>query len=428
MRRGPTTFSLILTLLTLVLLVALGVAASLWVRTGGQMIGDSESRLLISAALAADELSTRSDPGARDALKQMKRLGISFSSDVPPPPGSVTTPMMAELARSVGKLVGDPTRVVLTQSTDPEIWIRSERDPRRWTMFRGASYRRQFVTSSLMIAGIAGFVALLLAILGARIITRPLEHLAQSANGWLSGDSMQQTVSGSPREVRRLAGAFGDAGERLRQAGRERELMLAGISHDLRTPLARLRLALELGDAADPQRTAAMAADLEQLDGALEQCLAFVRDGRDEALRRIDLATITGQLLTLRSHPEQWQLESPTTLYLECRQSLIRRAIGNLMDNAERYGAAQFEVALWKDADKVHIRIMDHGPGVAQHLLGNLGQPFWRGEAARGGGGGSGLGLSIVARAVQLHGGTLELRNIAGGGFETEICLPGGIT
>lgn len=428
MTRGPTTFSLILTLLTLVLLVALGVAASLWVRTGGHMIGDSEGRLLISAALAADELSTRSDPGAVAALEKMRHLGMEFSSDAPPPSGSVTTPMMAELARSVGTMVGDPNRVVLTQRDDTEIWIRSERDPQHWAMFRGTSHRRQFVTSTLTIAGIAGFVALLLAILGARIITRPLERLALSANAWLSGESMQHTLRGSPREVRRLAAAIGDAGERLRQAGRERELMLAGISHDLRTPLARLRLALELGDAADPQRSAAMAADLEQLDGALEQCLAFVRDGRDEVLRRIDLATLVGQLLTLRSHPDQWQLESPPTLYIECRQSLIRRAIGNLMDNAERYGAAQFEVALWTGDEKVHIRIADHGPGVAVHLLGNLGQPFWRGEAARGGNGGSGLGLSIVTRAVELHGGTLELRNIASGGFAAEICLPCAVT
>ncbi|WP_165371693.1 sensor histidine kinase [Pseudolysobacter antarcticus] len=105
------------------------------------------------------------------------------------------------------------------------------------------------------------------------------------------------------------------------------------------------------------------------------------------------------------------------------RPTLFRRAIGNLMDNADRYGAAPFRAMLWRDAENIHVRISDHGAGVAPELLSRLGQPFVRGDVARAGAGG-GLGLSIVARCVQLHGGTLTLRNADGGGFIAEISLP----
>jgi signal transduction histidine kinase len=151
--------------------------------------------------------------------------------------------------------------------------------PGRWIVMSEPSNRERVRASSAGIAVLAGLIALALAALLARLLTRPLERLAGSAGALLAGEPV--ALDGSPREVEHLAQAFREAGARLRGSARERELMLAGISHDLRTPLARLRLALELGDAADPQRGVAMVADLEELDGALEQCLAFVRDGRD---------------------------------------------------------------------------------------------------------------------------------------------------
>jgi two-component system osmolarity sensor histidine kinase EnvZ len=199
--------------------------------------------------------------------------------------------------------------------------------------------------------------------------------------------------------------------------------MLAGVSHDLRTPLARLRIALELGDASDPERRKAMVDDLEQLDGALEQCLAFVRDGRDEALREIDVAAIAGQLIGLRALADSWQVDAPSFLRMEVRPTLIRRALANLIDNAERHGAAPFELTLRRDDVGLLVTVGDRGHGVRPALLGELGQPFLRGDPARGGGS-SGLGLSIVARIAKLHGGTLQLRNRDDGGFEARLRIP----
>ena len=422
MTRGPSTFTLVLCLLALALTLALGLAATLALRGGLRAVADTYGRLVVSTALAADELSMHDDARSQATLAEIEKLGLHFSDAPVVPPGRRVLPMLVELQRRVGELLGDADRVVVAQALDPQISIRSARDPQRWIVLSAVSYRQQVIASTLLISVLAGLIALAVAAIGARLLTRPLERLARDAGGWLAGKPMDDSLRGSPREVRRLAEAIEGASERLRNAARERELMLAGISHDLRTPLARLRIALELGDAADPLRSAAMIEDIEQLDAALEQCLSFVRDGRDEPLSEVDLATIVGQLVSLRRQPDDWQLSTPPTLAVEARPILLRRAIGNLMDNAERYGAAPFAATLWRDGDCVHVRITDHGAGVPRDLLGKLGQPFLRGDSARGGAG-SGLGLSIVQRAAQLHGGELSLHNADGGGFVAEIRL-----
>ena len=421
MKRGPSTFVLVLALIASALFVALTLAGWLSLRSGARTVGDTYAPLAVATALAFDELAAHDDPGARTTLADIERAGVHFSNGPPPP--QATRPMFAMLARNMGISLGDPARVVVSQAPDPQIWVRSARDPARWIVMQAVSYREQVIDSTILTMLLAGLVVLIAAALGARVLTRPLERLARNAGALLVGSPTDDLLHDSPREVRSLAAAIGDAGERLRNAARERELMLAGISHDLRTPLARLRIALELGDASDPMRRDAMIDDLDQLDSALEQCLAFVRDGRDEALREIDMAAIAGQLIALRAQPESWRLDAPPSMQVNVRPTLMRRALANLIDNAERYGEAPYDLTLWRDDGDLLIEVADRGKGVREDLLGRLGQPFLRGDPARGGGG-SGLGLSIVARIAQAHGGTLQLRNRSGGGFEARLSVP----
>ncbi|MFC5526152.1 ATP-binding protein [Rhodanobacter ginsengisoli] len=432
MKRAPTTFSLLLGLLVLALTLALGLAAALSIRAGRQVTGETYGRLVAAAAIATDELSGRSDPASQQVLRQLRELGIRPDvAAAPPEAPRRVAPIVEDVGQITGRMLGDPSRVVVTRSprtpgqrSESQVWVRSSSHPGHWIVLHALNYRREVLGSTLLAALIAGLIALAVAAVAARRLTRPLEGLAAKANALLAGHPIGDTLRGSPREVHHLADAIGAAGKQLRGAARERELMLAGISHDLRTPLARLRLALELGDAGDPQRREAMVDDLQQLDSALEQCLAFVRDGSDEALREIDLVTLVGQLLALRQYPDDWELDGPPLLPVRVRPTLLRRAIGNLMDNAERHGAAPFKVILGSDETSHAIGVGDHGPGVATSLLDRLGQPFLRGDPARSNTIGSGLGLSIVMRAAQSHGGVLELRNAADGGFQATIRLP----
>lgn len=422
MKRSPSTFSLILGLVALALLLALSLASALSTRVNLKAGSDAYGHLVVAAALASDELSTH--PDAARTLGELNSIGLHFSATPPPPATVRLSPMLIDIGRKAAEILRDPSRVAITQTPDPQIWIRSEHDPQRWIVLHALSYRRQVIVSSMLVMLLAGVIALVIASFAARLLTKPLELLAAHAHALLTGEPVVQTqLKGSPQEVRQLAQAIGQAGERQRHAARERELMLAGISHDLRTPLARLRLALELGDANDSQRREAMVADLEELDNALEQCLAFVRDGRDEPSREIDMVTLIGQLLALRNHPDDWQWRGPAVFSAKVRPSLLRRAIGNLMDNAERYGAAPFEVVLSTDETSWSISVIDHGTGVPAEQLERLGRPFQRGDQARGGGG-TGLGLSIVARAAQLHGATLTWNNHAPTGFVAVIRIP----
>ncbi|HUA79427.1 MAG TPA: ATP-binding protein [Dyella sp.] len=428
MKQAPSTFSLILGLVALALTLALTLAAMLSMRISLRTGSDTYGHLSAVAALAADELATRNGPDVAQTMETLRKTGLRYSTEPPPPSVVRPSAMLKDIGHIVGQLLGDPSRVVVAQTPDPQIWVRSAHDPQAWIVLHALSYRRQIAASTLMITILAGVIALIVAAFGARLLTRPLECLAAHASELLSGEPIVQTHLGnSPREVRKLAMAIGSAGEKLRGVARERELMLAGISHDLRTPLARLRLALELGDAGDPYRREAMAADLDELDSALEQCLAFVRDGRDEPRREIDLVTLVGQLLALRMHPDSWQLSGPSVLPAIVRPSLLRRAIGNLMDNAERYGAAPYEISLSNGHSDVVVCVTDHGPGVAPELLAHLGRPFVRGDQARGGMG-TGLGLSIVTRAAQLHGGVVQWDNLPQGGFAASLRLPAAST
>ena len=425
MKRAPSTFALVLTLVAAALLLSLALSSALQRRFGRQVVSDSYGRLAAATALAADELASRpQDPAARRVLAGLAPLGVAVSRAQPPAPSvRRVAPALTAIAHTAAAMLGDPARVLATQAPDSQLWVRSAHAADRWIVLSAPSYRQRLLDSTLVLSLLAGLLALAAAGLAARVLTRPLERLARHAPSLLAGAPVDTTLQGSPREVRRLGEAIGAAGQQLRAAAHERELMLAGISHDLRTPLARLRIALELGDAGDADRRDAMVADLEELDRALEQCLAFVREGRDEAAEALDLSILAGQLLALRDEPEDWDLQAPGELPVLARATLLRRAICNLMDNAERYGAAPFEVTLEHDDDGILVCVADRGPGVPPPLLERLGQPFLRGDPARGGVG-SGLGLSIAARAARLHGGTLTYANRAGGGFLATLRLP----
>ncbi len=432
MNRGPTTFSLVLALLVAALVLALTLGGFLSTRAGLHALGDSYGRLVVATATAVDALASRDDPAARATLARLQPSGIRITTESPSPAPSESplpslrrsVPVVEEIGHVTGKLLGDPSRVVVVQRPEAQIWVRSERLPGHWIVMQAVSFRRQVIRSILALMMFAGLVAAAVAALAARLLTRPLERLAAHAPALLGGQSIQQHLRGSPREVRDLADALGAAGETLRQSARERELMLAGISHDLRTPLARLRLALELGDANDPGRRDAMVNDLDELGQALAQCLAYVRDGNDEAVRAIDVPTLLGQLMALRNSPDDWHYEGHDDAIVHARPSLLRRALGNLMDNAERYGAAPFRVRLQRGDGTLAISVDDHGPGVRAELLARLGQPFLRGNAARTGACGTGLGLSIAKRAAEISGGRLQLANRVGGGFVATLVLP----
>ena len=261
-------------------------------------------------------------------------------------------------------------------------------------------------------------------------LSEPLKRLVLAARQLGQGRSVRLPVSDTPSEMTEVYRAFNQMAEDVEQAARERELMLAGVSHDLRTPLTRLRLSLEFLEN-DAELTEDMVRDIEDMNAILDQFLAFIRDGRDEPLEQLSLPQLIREVVApYNQKQEQVRLCLEPVPAFALRRVSIKRLIVNLIENALRYAGGVVEIALSLGGDSnapyVVLSVLDRGTGIAPSEMSNIFNPFIRGDRARGGQG-AGLGLAIVKRIAALHGGSVELRNRSGGGLEARICLPLGL-
>lgn len=265
-----------------------------------------------------------------------------------------------------------------------------------------------------------------------RLLSQPLKRLVFASREFGKGRSVRLPLGPeTPSEMAEVYRAFNQMADDVEQAGRERELMLAGVSHDLRTPLTRLRLSLELMPESDREMVEDMVRDIEDMDAILDQFLAFIRDGRDEPVEEGDLYGLVCEVADAFN-----QTEERVRLCLEplppfrFRRVSIKRLLGNLIENGLNHGGGQVEVAAHVAgggaAPYVVLSVLDRGAGVDPQELENIFNPFFRGDKARGGKG-TGLGLAIVKRIAEQHGGSIELRNREGGGVEARVCLPLGL-
>jgi two-component system osmolarity sensor histidine kinase EnvZ len=205
--------------------------------------------------------------------------------------------------------------------------------------------------------------------------------------------------------------------------------MLAGISHDLRTPLARLRLETEMSVSNDEAKRN-MAMDIEQLDAIIDKFMDYARPGETE-MRPVHLAQLIDREASPFRDPAQIRITSRVAIDLAvlADETELGRVFSNLFENARRYGRstdsgiAVVTVSYAKTGPWVIITVRDQGPGVAPERLGQLTTPFFRGDAARTAATGAGLGLAIVEKSLQRMGGTLELANAPDGGLIARLRL-----
>ena len=278
---------------------------------------------------------------------------------------------------------------------------------------------------------IAGALSLAGAALIARLINSPLKQLSFAASrvreGDLSGGRLDEFASTS--EIREVNIGFNRMAERLSKVENDRAIMLAGISHDLRTPLARLRLESEMS-VADLEARAHMATDIEQLDAIIDKFLDYARpDAVKLSTVKLD-EVVKSCIYSVRDHADmRIRLDLSPGLLVLADEVELRRVIGNLIENARRYGKSEgsgiavVEIAARARDPWVLIKLRDHGLGVAPETLADLTKPFFRGDAARTEANGAGLGLSIVERTVQRMGGSFSLVNTRSGGLAAHIKL-----
>jgi len=288
-----------------------------------------------------------------------------------------------------------------------------------------------------------GVAALLLSLLGAWLIvyriTRPLKALELAARKVGAGETATRLDESGPSELATVAHAFNQMSADLAQMDQDRALILAGISHDLRTPLTRLRMGIEM--AADEALREGMTADVEEMDKTIGQFLDFARSEGGETLQKVDVAALLEELAAQyrrrgfdvavtcpRSGIPGTQSEPAPTLTraVSVRPQALRRAVINLIDNALRHAGSQspVELALSGAAGEFSIEVRDSGPGIPAAEVEHVKRPFARLEAARTNAVGAGLGLAIVERVARSHNGRLELLPREGGGLIARLVLP----
>jgi two-component system osmolarity sensor histidine kinase EnvZ len=390
-----------LALMIALVLVGAGVLATLLGRElATRPAADQLSRAMVGFATVVEELDRT---GSREAtLRYLRDAGLGVRSDAPAAARPRFVPWLRALRARTARALGPQRAVMLgEQNGQTALWMRLQTQPALWVSFtpnpRGAG--RQF--SMALLLGSVALVWLAAAYFARRLVV-PLRMLSRAAPGLVRGEAAPVEVQG-PREVQELAQALSRASQEVRAAADERAFMLAGISHDLRTPLTRVQFAIELLPETDPQLRAGICHDIQEIDAILSQFIAYARDGRDEASEAMDLAEVCRSALS--STRDAWQAEVPDRAPMHGRPLALRRAIENLLVNAQRHGAAPFALTLSQVDGQWQVDVRDHGPGLTPEQAQRVVRPF----VHNGQTGGSGLGLAIVDRVARQHGGTLQL-------------------
>ena len=272
-----------------------------------------------------------------------------------------------------------------------------------------------------------GILVFVLALPGAyfiaRQVARPLNKLAQAAQQVGQGSWPKPLPETGAQEIVTVSKAFNQMSADLAANERERALVLAGISHDLRTPLARVRIAAELSN--DESLREGLAADVEQMDAVIQQFLDYARLDETEAVQSIDLKSLVQEVAQQFSgQARSLSLDLHDVPAFPVRPLLMKRALSNLLDNAIKYGGGEINVSLRQEGGEVMLAVEDSGSGIPAEQRTTVKRPFVRLETARSDSTGSGLGLAIVERAARLHEGELVLAENAAGGLEAKLVLP----
>jgi len=318
-------------------------------------------------------------------------------------------PLLERVAQKVRQSLGGETRFAYSHEGEDGFWVSFFIDEDEfWVMLPRERFEPVFGSQWLGWLGAVLLLSLIGAWFIASNIARPLAAMRRAAIRLGRGQPHEPLPESGAHELRTVAAAFNRMATNLEGMERERAMVLAGISHDLRTPLSRLRLALEMSGA-DSQTTDAMIADIDEIDAIIGQFLDFAR-GTNEQKDQNDLGALLGELAEhyARIGKEVRLIPHPVPPLPFARMA-VRRAITNLIDNALRYAGEPVEVEAVVRSDSVAIEVRDQGPGIPPGEVERLKRPFTRLDDSRAGAGGSGLGLAIVERTALAHGGGLEL-------------------
>ncbi len=285
--------------------------------------------------------------------------------------------------------------------------------------------RLSSVTTYIVVLWTIGTSAVLfvIAMLFMRNQVRPIRRLALAAEGFGKGRDMPDFRPTGATEVRQAAAAFIEMRDRIKRQIAQRTDMLSGVSHDLRTPLTRMKLQLAM--LKDSAEISELKTDIAEMERMIEGYLAFVRGEGHEAPKETDLAGLLGEIVDgARREGAVIELKTEGDLRVAVRPNALKRGITNLVSNATRYGK-KVAIRAVRQAETIEIAVVDDGPGIPAGQREDVFRPFVRLESSRNQDtGGIGLGLTIARDIVRGHGGDIVLHDAPGGGLKASLRLP----
>jgi two-component system, OmpR family, osmolarity sensor histidine kinase EnvZ len=350
------------------------------------------------------------------SLVNLSRVALRYTDTYAP---FDTDRFSRRIAEELRSRLGPTTVVAASVNGRPGLWIDFAIETDRYWM-QADPRRLEAVTGSTWFVWVG--IALLATVIGsaavARLINQPLRQLSFAASRIREGEYEsrldEDTMTSEIREVNK---GFNRMARELAKVEEDRAVMLAGISHDLRTPLARLRLEAEMS-VQDEEARRYMAADIDQLDAIIDKFMDYARPS-EVKLVPVHLSGVIDRAAAAFRDTSQIRIESRVAIdtMVMADETELGRVIGNLFENARRYGRstdtgiAFVQVTYARTGPWVIVSVRDHGPGVSPEKLPQLTTPFFRGDAARTAATGAGLGLAIVEKTIIRMGGTFELSN-----------------
>lgn len=330
-------------------------------------------------------------------------------------------------SRQISELLGGDADVRISSTKPFMIWVNPPQDPSVWITIPMASFSEGDISPLTIYLLVIGILSVAGGWIFVRRMNKPLHALQVAALEVARGKVPDPIEEQGSTEIIAVTSAFNQMSKGMKQLEADRALLTAGISHDLRTPLTRIRLASEMLPEDQAWVKDGIVHDIEDMNDIIDQFIDYVREDNQESRDSIDLNELIEDVVQARNIEEHHHIETgldPLPI-VQIRRIAIKRVLDNLIENAFRYGSDNILILSGSDKKKktVFFSVRDYGKGIPNEQIDNLFQPFTQGDKARGSVG-SGLGLAIIKRIVGLHEGAIELYNHPDGGLVATVTLP----
>lgn len=398
------------------------------------------AELVVSVVTITKAALTHSAPELRKELlfelvsnEGIRIFTLEDSDVVDPPPNN---PMMPEIAAIVREKLGKNTRFSSSVNGVAGFWISfSIEDDQYWLMLERERLAGLTRVQWLGWASVVGLLSLLGAALISSLVNLPLARLTAAARAIAKGERPTPLPEKGSQEIIEANRSFNQMVEDLAQVEKDRAVILAGISHDLRTPLARMQLEVEMSCLSQEAREG-MQSDINQMDAIIGQFLDYAKPTDASTFVSVNLSEMLADVGREAARIRDLRVKTDLMpgVHVLGNATDLRRVINNIIENARRYGKTpglditeidiQLRVKATGHGRRAVVDICDHGNGVPPDQIAQLLKPFTRLDSARGQANGAGLGLAIVERVLTRHNAELEVRNREGGGLQVQMALP----